>query len=215
MNTRVILVDDHQLVRRGLRLLLEQHGDIQVVGEAANGAGALEQAKALVPDLVVMDVHLPDISGLEVSRRLLADFPDLKIVVLSGDADMARVNEALQTGVCGYLLKSSAEEELGRAIRAIMEGRLYLCPEINALVIQDYKNSLAAKAATSKPALSGREREVLRLIAQGHQLKEIAVQLKVGVRTAETFRRRLMSKLDLHTTADLTRYAVREGIVEL
>lgn len=203
------------MVRRALRLMLQNSGEVEIAGEAGTGEEALRQARAAKPDIAVMDIHLPDFSGLEASRQLLREFPQLKIIILSGDVDTNSINEALQLGVSAYLLKTSAEEELQRAIKAVLEGRIYLCPDVNSVIIQNYQTLMREKSGVPKPALSTRELEVLRLIAHGKQVKEIAAELEVGVRTVETFRRRLAKKLNLHGTAELTRYAIREGIVSL
>ncbi|MBI5385307.1 MAG: response regulator transcription factor [Verrucomicrobia bacterium] len=214
MSTRLLLVDDHRLFRDGLRLMLSQRAGFTVVGEAADGQAALECVEHGAPDLVLMDLHLPDGSGLEVSRQLLARHPALRILVLSANPDPAFVSEALQLGVAGYVLKTSAAEELFDAIEAVMRGKTYLCPDIATVVVGDYRKMLAARTGSATPALSAREREVLRLTADGLRTKEIAAQLGVSVKTVETYRARLMTKLGCGSTAELTRYAVREGIVK-
>jgi DNA-binding NarL/FixJ family response regulator len=215
MSLRTLLVDDHRMMRTGLRLLIEQSGHIQVAGEASNGATALELARSLLPDLVVMDVHLPDANGIEVARQILSEFPLMKVIVLSADARMEWVDEALWAGVCAYLLKESAEDELAQAIEAILEGKLYLCPEINSLLLRNYRQSLQAKEPGNKQELSARERDVLRMIADGLRIKEIAVRLGVEPGTVETYRRRLVRKLGFSSNAELTRHAIRQGLVDL
>ena len=214
MKTRVLLVDDHRLVRRGFRLLLEQQGQFEVVGEAAESKTALALIREGKPDLVIMDIHLPGMTGIEIYRQALVDFPALKIVVLSADADTDLINEALRAGVSGYLLKESAPEELLRAIQAVLDGKLYFSPEVANIVLQDYKRTLADNPRT-RPALSAQEREVVRLLATGLRTKEIATEMKISVKTAETYRRRLSQKLGCQSVAELTRYAIREGLVTL
>ncbi len=213
MNTRVVLVDDHPMLRQGVRQALTQQPDMVLAGEASTGQAALQMMRELTPDLVVMDVHLPDISGLEASRRLLAQFPATKIIIFSADADRELVDAALQAGVCGYILKDTIPEELIRAIRLVMEGRLYLCPEVASSVVNEYMKMLASAPPSSQPPLTDRERQVLRGIAEGLQNKEIAGRLNVSPKSVEKSRARLMIKLGYRSVAELTRYAIREGII--
>ncbi len=210
-NIEILLVDDHRIVRNGLRLTIQQHSDLVVVGEASDGRSALEQATALAPDLVIMDIHLPDIDGILVSRQILERQPSIKIITLSADADMILVNSALQSGVSGYILKDSPPEQLIQAIRSGSEGKIYLCPEVATAVVQGYKKTLLAQ---DPHLLSERERQVLKLIAQGRRNKEIAAELGVSTKSVETYRSRMMAKLGYANAAELVRYAVREGIVD-
>jgi len=207
------MVDDHPMMRAGLRQVLEQQPGLTVAGEFSTGQEALAAIGNLAPDLVIMDVHLPDRSGLEISRQLLADGSPLKIIVLSADSDRALVDEALQIGVCGYLLKNSAADELARALRLVMEGRLYLCPELASSVLGDYRKALTARKSAAEPALTDREKQVLRLLAEGLQNKEIASHLNVSPKSVEKSRARLMDKLGYRSVAELTRYALRERII--
>lgn len=216
---KILLVDDHQLMRQGLRQLISNIPGMNVVGEACNGQEALTQIKALTPDLVLMDIHLSDESGVEITRRALADCPSLKVLALSSDAELQLVLEALQAGVAGYIVKQNDSDELVRAIRAVMDHRLYLSPELSSAVIRDFMKSPSGMANTIKVArtsrvLSDRERLLLQLVAQGKRNKEIAECLEVAVKSAETYRSRLMKKLGCGSTAELVRYAIREGIVE-
>ena len=211
---RILLIDDHQIVREGLRLLVERTPGMTIVGEAECGRTAIEQTRKLTPDVLVMDVYLPDMNGIEVSRQLLTEFTELKVIILSGEATKDLIDTALQAGVCGYIVKSSAAEELIRAIHAVLEGRLYLCPISSTEILRDYKKTLGVKS-TSTPTLSARELEVLKLIAAGLRIKEIASRLGLGVKTAETYRRRLGRKLDINSVAGLTRYALEHGLVDL
>ncbi len=214
MKTRILLVDDHRMFREGLRLLIARElPEATVVGEADDAAAALESARTQCPELIVMDIHLPGGNGIEASRRILAEMKDVRIIVLSAETNLSFVREALRAGVSGYLRKSSASEELIKAIHAVLEGRLYLCQEASRVALEDYKETLAAMDAPRRPALSAREHQVLRLIAEGLRTKEIADKLSVGVKTAETYRRRLVAKLGCNGTAELVRYAIREGLV--
>ncbi len=213
MKTCVLLVDDHRLVRRGFRLLLEQDAELEVVGEAGDGDAALALIRSTKPEVVIMDIHLPGTGGIEVSRLALQEFPTLKIVVLSADADTQLVNEALRAGVSGYVLKESAPEELPRAIAAVRADRLYFSPEVASMALLDYRRSLTEEG-NKRPQLSPQEREVLRLLATGLRTKEIATEMTISVKTAETYRRRLSQKLGCQSVAELTRYAIREGLVK-
>jgi DNA-binding NarL/FixJ family response regulator len=214
MSTRILLVDDHRMFREGLRLMIARElPDASVVGEADDAAAALESARTLRPELIVMDIHLPDGNGIEVSRQILAEMKDVRVIVLSAETNMAFVREALRAGVSGYLLKSSAPEELPQAIHAVLEGRLYLCQEASRVALEDYRETLTTADAPRRPALSGRELQVLRLISEGLRTKEIADKLNVGIKTAETYRRRLSAKLGCNGTAELVHYAIREGLV--
>jgi two-component system response regulator NreC len=213
MSTRILLVDDHRLFREGIRQILQQRPEFLVIGEAASGAEALECAASQTPDLVLLDIHLPDRNGLDISRELLARSPQMRVLVLSSDPAGDVVTEALETGASGYVLKTCSADELYRAVEAVMSGQVYLCPDVATTVVNDYRRILAAREAASKPLLSERERDVLRLTAEGLRTKEIAARLGIGVKTVETYRARLMTKLQCHSTAELTRYAIREGII--
>jgi len=214
MMTKVLIVDDHPLMRQGLRRALEAQPDLAILAECSNGYEALQSVRQVAPDLVIMDVHLPDLSGIEVSRRILAERPNTKVIILSADSDRALVDTALQIGVCGYLLKSGVVEELARAVSMAMEGRLYLSPEVASIVLGDYRRMLVAGKPPMKPVLTERERQVLRYVAEGLQNKEVADRLNISPKAAERTRARIMDKLGYRSVAELTRYAIREGIVQ-
>ena len=163
--TRILLVDDHRLVRDGLRLIIEKQPDLRVIGEAADGPTALERAAASPPDLVVMDIHLPGQNGIEISRKMLASFPRVKIVILSASPDPSYAEEALQIGVAGYILKENASEELIRGIRMVLGGMIYLCPEMMTLLIR-HRQAIPALITVTQPLLSESERRVLILVAE-------------------------------------------------
>jgi len=213
MPDRVLLVDDHQIFRQALRLLLEQQLKLVVAAEAKTGAEALEHVEREAFDLILMDIHLPDANGIDISRRVLERRRDARIIVLSSDADPLRVDDALLAGVMGYVLKVNAADELQRAITSVAEGTRYLSPEANAALLAGYRRLREAPVAAVP--LSPREREVVRLIASGQRMKEIAAALGIGVKSAETYRRRVMQKLGLFSVAELTRYAVREGLAPM
>jgi RNA polymerase sigma factor (sigma-70 family) len=216
MQIRVLLADDHKMVRQGLMSLIEKESGIAVVGQAEDGRSTLKAVGETAPHVVVMDVAMPDLNGIEATRRLLKDKPDLKVVGLSGHADKQFVSQMLKAGASAYLLKDSAAEELVRAIRAVMVGKTYLSPDIAKGVVDQYVHT--ATSMEENPAfvaLTDREREVLQLIAEGKSTKEIARTLGVSVKTVETHRRNIMEKLDIHSVAELTKYAVREGLTSI
>jgi DNA-binding NarL/FixJ family response regulator len=208
---RVLIVDDHAVVRSGIRLLLAQEGDIEPVGEAGTGREAIFQARSLKPDVILLDVVMPDKTGLEALPTLVHEHPDVKVLVLSMQDDPRYVREAFAAGASGYVLKEAADAEVVSAVREVAKGGRYVNPELGARLV-------AAEAAERRRAeedpLSEREREVLRLLALGHTNQEIARQLYISVRTAETHRAHIMQKLRLSSRADLVRYAIAQGLLE-
>jgi DNA-binding NarL/FixJ family response regulator len=207
---KVVLADDHAMMRDGLRAVLEKAG-VQVLGEAATGHEAIEEARRWRPDVVVMDIGMPQLNGIDATRRLAAELPGVKVIGLSMNADRRYVIAMLEAGAVGYLLKNSASEELLTALQIVTRGGTYISPAI-ARVVDSSAHLGAAQHQSSERPLSPREREVLQLIAEGRSSKEIAVALGIAVTTVETHRRQLMEKLGLHTIAELTKYAVREGL---
>jgi two-component system, NarL family, response regulator NreC len=206
----VVLVDDHAVVRSGLRLLLERQQDIEVVGEAGNAKDAIFRARALKPDVMLLDVVMPGESGIEVLPKLLKESPETKVLVLSMQDDPSYVREAFAAGASGYVLKEAADEEVVSAVREIANGGRYVHPALGArLVAAEAEERAAAEA----DPLSEREREVLRLLALGHTNQEIAEQLYISVRTAESHRAHIMQKLRLSTRAELVRYALTHGLL--
>ena len=214
MSIRIVLADDHRMILAALRSLLEKEIDITVVGEAADGAALLELVERTALDVAVVDVGMPGMNGIEATRRLLALRPHLKVIALSAYSEKRFVLEMLEAGAKGYLIKASAGDELPRAIRAIAQGRTYLCPEVAGTIVD------AAQGKTSRPGTAGaklgrREREVLALLAEGKHTSEIAARMHIAPGTVEVHRRNIMRKLDLHNVAELTRYAIREGLTSL
>jgi two-component system response regulator NreC len=206
----VVLVDDHAVVRSGIRLLLDRQEDIEVVGEAGNAKDALFRARALKPDVILLDVVMPGESGIEVLPRLLEESPETKVLVLSMQDDPSYVREAFAAGAQGYVLKEAADEEVVSAVREIAKGGRYVHPALGArMVAADAEERAAAEA----DPLSDREREVLRLLALGHTNQEIAGKLYISVRTAESHRAHVMQKLRLATRAELVRYALSRGLL--
>ena len=212
MTIRVLLVEDHRMVREALRDVLTKVQDIEVVAEAGDAREALEQVRTIVADVVVLDIKLPDLNGIEVATRMRDQGCQAKIIALSAYSDKRFVREMLRVGASGYVTKSAAGTELVRAIRAVAAGQGYFSPDIAGALATEMRDSDGQREA---PSLTRREREVLRLIADGLRSQEVATQLHVSVATVEVHRRNLMRKLELRTVADLTRYAIREGIVAL
>jgi DNA-binding NarL/FixJ family response regulator len=212
MNVKILLVDDHPMLRHGLRQAMTQQPRFTIVGEAAAGEPALKLAVELKPDLVVMDVHLPDMSGLEATRQILSALPATKVVIFSSDIAGAMVDEALQAGAGGYIFKQCSVEYLIHAIDEVMAGKLCLSPEVSASIVEDHQRRLVGETEPPKLALSEREKQLLRLIAEGKRNKEIATELKLSVNSIETYRSRLMKKIGCPSTAELVRFAIREGI---
>jgi DNA-binding NarL/FixJ family response regulator len=215
MTIRVLLADDHKIVREGLRSLLEKDPGIDVVAMADNGRAALRLTAEHRPDVAVIDIAMPEMNGIEAIRRMSGENPGVRILALSMHSARRFVVEALSGGANGYLLKDCACEELVRAIRVVADNETYLSPKISGLIVKDYVKRLPDSKSREKAILSSREREVLQLIAEGRCTKEIAFSLGLSAKTVETHRRQIMKKLDLHSVAELTRYAIREGITHL
>ena len=208
--TRVLLADDHKILRQGLRTLLEQEKDIQVVGEADNGRSSVKLSGELAPDVVIMDVAMPDLNGIDATRRIAEAEPRTRVLALSMHSDGRYVKGMLQAGARGYILKDCAAEELTHAIRTVMAGQVYVSPGVTGAIVNDYVRQLSA--ADGPATLTRREREVLQLLAEGGSTANIAAGLHLSVKTIETHRKRIMDKLGLHSIAELTKYAIREGI---
>lgn len=211
---RVLLAEDHTIVRKGLRSLLDDEADIQVIGEAEDGRQAVEEVERLLPDVVLMDITMPGLNGLEAARRIKKRFPEVKVVVLTMHANEEYIFQVLRAGASGYLVKQAAPAELVWAIQAVHRGDSFLSPSISRKVIEDYtRRAEATEVRDSFDRLTGREREVLQLIAEGHTNREIAELLHLSAKTVETHRAHLMGKLDIHNVAELTQYAIRRGVI--
>lgn len=214
MRINVLLIDDHRIMREGLRLILDQSADIQVVGEAETGRQALEMAERLKPDVVVMDIGMPDLNGIEATRRIRALQPRTRVLGLSTYTDRQYVLGMLEAGATGYLPKSAAADELIRAICAVSRGEVYLGPDLAKGVVERYVQRLS-HVEPPTVALGAREREILQLIAEGHTSREIGQQLHIASKTVEVHRQNIMNKLGLHSIAELTKYAIRMGLTQL
>ena len=216
MSIRVLIADDHKIMLAGLRSLLEKQTDIEVVGEADNGRKAVQMTQEKKPDVVVMDVSMPDLNGIEATTQIIESLPETRVIALSMHSDKRFVMGMLRAGASGYLLKDCASQELANAIVQVAGGKKYLSPEITGVVINDFLlGDSSEDVAIAASQLSPREREVLQLIAEGWSTKQIASHLYVSIKTIETHRRQIMKKLDLHSIADLTKYAIREGLTSI
>jgi DNA-binding NarL/FixJ family response regulator len=215
MSVKIILADDHKIMRQGLHNLLEDHADFEIIDEADDGITAVKKAIELSPDVVIMDVSMPGLNGIEATRQIKAEKPEVKVIALSMHAEKRFVAEMLNAGASAYLLKDSAFDELVRAIRAVLVNKIYLNPSIAETVIKDYIKQVPRESFSAFSILSKREREVLQLLAEGSSTKKIASLLFLSIKTVETHRKNIMEKLDLHSIAELTKYAIREGITSL
>lgn len=215
MTIRLLLVDDHELMREGLRSILQKDARLEVVGEATSGRDAVEFARRLVPDVVVMDVSMKDLNGIEATRQIRAACPSVRVLALSSFSDSRYVSAILDAGASGYVLKANAYDDLRRGIDAVHAGKSYLCPDVTQAVVGASRGAMAKTADSGREPLSPREREVVQLLAEGLSSPLIAKRLFIATATVETHRRNVMRKLGLHSVADLTKYAVREGLTTL
>ena len=211
----VLLADDHTVVRQGLRALLEAEEDMSVVGEAENGRQAVQMIKRLQPDVVVMDIAMPTLNGLEATRQVSRDNPKCKVLVLSSYSDDEYVQQLTDAGAAGYLVKQTAAQDLVAAIREANRGNAFFSPAISKRLLEQYRASIGQPPGQKKsPKLTPRELEVLQLIAEGYANKQIAGELFISIKTVEKHRQQLMNKLDIHDVAGLTRYAIAKGVIE-
>lgn len=212
---KILIVDDHGIVREGLKSLIEQQADMEVVGEARDGNMAVQLTKDLSPDVVIMDVSMPNLNGVEATKYIIRQKPDVKVIILSMHIDNNIVKESLKAGASGYVLKTNLFDELLNALRAVEANEYYLSPRITGVVIENYRTGQASNAGQNTPELTARERQILQLTAEGRTIKEIARLLHISPKTADASRRRIMSKLDIFNIAELTKYAIREGLTSL
>ena len=216
MTIRVLIADDHQIVRQGLRTLLEREPDLKVVAQSEDGRSTVRLARELAPEVIIMDVAMPDLNGIEATRQIVTERPQVKVIALSMYADRRFVVNMLKAGASGYLLKDCAYEELVRAIRVVMAHKTYLSPGVTDIVVRDYvQGAPPDQGASVFSLLSPREREVLQLMSEGKSTIQIADSLHVSVKTVETHRQQVMHKLNIHNVAGLTKYAIREGLTSV
>lgn len=214
MNLKILLVDDHRMLREGLNAILADEPDMDVVGQAEDGRSAIRLARELKPDVVIMDIGMRELNGSDATRQIVAENPNLHVVALSTYSDKVHVLGMLEAGATGYVIKSSAYDELRRAIRAVVGGNTYLSPEVAGAVVEAHLET-RVRDTENKKELSPREREVLQLIAEGRTSAEIAERLYVSVATVDTHRRNIARKLDRHSVAELTKYAIRAGLTQI
>jgi two-component system response regulator NreC len=216
MSLRVFIAEDHTLVRSGIRALLESDESLSVVGEAANGREAVEKIATLAPDLVLMDVAMAELNGIEAARQIHTASPSIRIIMLSMHDERQYVYESLKAGATGYVLKAAAYQDLRAAIQTVISGKNYMSPALSDTVMDDYvRRAKGADANTELGRLSGREREVLQLIAEGNSSAEVGELLHISVRTVDTHRHNIMTKLEIHSIAGLTKFAIRHGLCVL
>ena len=212
---RILIVDDHGIVREGLKSLLQNQSDMEVVGEGEDGQVAVELAEQLSPDMVIMDMSMPNLNGIEATRLILQHRPNTRVIILSMHSDRHIVKETLEAGASAYVLKANLFDEMLRALETVAEGGRYLSPRITDVVIDDYVGRLTEGESAKTPKLTSRERQIVQLVAEGKTIKEIARTLHISPKTADSNRRQIMSKLDLSSVAELTKYAIREGLTSL
>ena len=215
MSIRIILADDHRIVRNGLRTLLDAEPDMEVIGEAENGRNSIQLARKLMPDVIVMDITMPDLNGIEATRQILDEFPQVKIIALSLHPHEQFVSGMLMVGASGYLLKDCSVDELTAAIRASTKGEVYLSPGVANVVIKNYIGQLKKSEESAPPLLTPRETEVLQLVSEGKTSKKIASIMNISTKTVDTHRRQMMDKLNVSSIAELTKYAIRSGLTSL
>lgn len=215
MRIRIIIADDHKMVREGLRSLLEKQPDMEVIGEAENGRTMLKLVQDMSPNMIIMDVAMPDLNGIEATQKVMAKMPSVKVLALSMYSDKRFVAGMLRAGALGYLLKDCAFDELVRAVHTVIAGQIYLSPAIAEIVVKNYIHRLEKTNSSAFSVLTTREREVLQLLAEGNSAKEIAYHLNLSVKTVETYRHQIIDKLRVHSIAELTKYAIRQGLTPL
>lgn len=215
MGIRILLADDHEIVRFGLRSLIEEQPGMEVVGESENGRTAIDLAERLKPDIVIMDISMPDLNGFEATRQIRRQIPDAKIIVLSMHYKRQYVIDMLRAGVSGYILKTKVSDDLVLAIKAAAANEVYLSSKITGILASDYASNVSASEQLASDVLTPREREVLQLISEGKSTKEAALHLHKSIKTIESTRRLIMEKLNIHNVAGLTKYAINEGITTL
>ena len=215
MSVRILLVDDHTIVRQGLRSLLEKQPDMEVVGEAEDGRVAFNLVRELVPDIVIMDITMPNLNGVDATHEIVSELPKVKVIALSIHSHKRFVADMLKAGASGYILKECLFDEFVQAIRTVAGGEIYLSPRITGVVVEDYVERLSAVAESQLDKLTVREHEVLQLLAEGRSTKQIALELHVSTKAVEANRRKIMEKLHAHSIAELTKIAIHEGLTSV
>ncbi|HUL01168.1 MAG TPA: response regulator transcription factor [Nitrospirota bacterium] len=215
MGIKILLADDHKLIREGLRALIKEQPDMTVVAEAEDGRTAVQLATKFSPNIIIMDISMPGLNGIEATRQILASSANSKVIALSMHIDRRMILEILNAGASGYLLKDCAFDEVIHAIQMVTSNCTYLSPKITDVVVKDYVSRISKEELSTLSILTSREREVLQLLAEGKKTKDIASVLQVSIKTAEFHRQQIMEKLNIHSIAELTKFAIREGLTEL
>ena len=215
MSIKILLADDHNLIREGLRALISEEPNMTVIAEAEDGRTAVQLTAKLSPDVVIMDISMPGLNGIEATRQILSKSPAPKVIALSMHMERRMILEMLNAGASGYLLKDCAFGEVIRAIETVISNCTYLSPRIADIIVKDYVHRIPRNDLSSLTLLSPREREVLQLLAEGRRTRDIAVTLHVSAKTVDTYRLQIMEKLDIHSIAELTKYAIREGVISV
>ena len=215
MKTKILLADDHKILREGIRSLIETQQEMKLIGEAESGREAVQLACKLKPDVVIMDISMPDLNGIEATQKIKAQTPGVKVLALSMHADKRFISGMLKAGASGYLLKESAFEEMVRAIQTVTNDHIYISSSITDIVVEDYISYLKQDIQPMRSSLSARECEVLKLLAEGKNAKQVAYQLSISVKTVETHRQHIKEKLVIQSTAEMTKVAIRMGLVSI
>jgi len=215
MSISIVIVDDHKIMRDGLRIILENEKDVEIIGEADNGRDAVKLISQKNPDIAIMDIGMPEMNGIEATRQIFKESPDVKVIALSMHYDIQFVSGMLKAGAKGYLLKDCAGSELVLAIKTVERGNTYICQDITNTLINDYSKYQAIDHDVEETILTGRENEILQLLTEGKSTKEIAHKLFISVKTVEAHRANIMQKLDIRNLPELTKYAIRKGITSL
>ena len=215
MSIKILLADDHRIMREGLRCLIEKEADLKVVAEAADGRTAVRLAREVSPDMVIIDITMPDLNGIEATQQILSEAPNIKVLAVSMHSDDQFVTGMLRAGASGYFLKDCAADELVYAIRAVIAGEIYLSPKIASMVVEGYLRALSKRQTTKGAELTASEREVLQLVTEGKTSKKIAGRLCIAEKTVDAHRQKIMAKLNIRTIAGLTKFAIQKGITFL